>query len=282
MMRRTLRDSVVGFSLLGGIVLFTSFSLWLKGIKLSSNNWHFFAEFSNASGLSKKSPVTYRGILVGSVEDIIFTNESIKAKIILNNPNIILTKPAFAKVITNSFLGGDVQVALESTDQNIPSEIPKAISEQCNSELIVCEGDTISGKKLSSLSSITNRINQLLKESNQENLIQNFANSIDLFDKTQGNLDELLALSKEEIIRLKPAIKDIKVAAAHLNKILETINNEETLEDIKATVSATNSISQKVNEMTDDFQLLIKDKELTRALRDLAIGLSKFLNEVYP
>ena len=175
-----------------------------------------------------------------------------------------------------------MQVALESTDQNIPSDIPKAISEQCNSELIVCEGDTISGKKLSSLSSITNRINQLLKESNQENLIQNFANSIDLFDKTQGNLDELLALSKEEIIRLKPAIKDIKVAAAHLNKILETINNEETLEDIKATVSATNSISQKVNEMTDDFQLLIKDKELTRALRDLAIGLSKFLNEVYP
>ena len=89
-------------------------------------------------------------------------------------------------------------------------------------------------------------------------------------------------MSKEEIIRLKPAIKDIKVAAAHLNKILETINNEETLKDIKATVSATNSISQKVNEMTDDFQLLIKDKELTRALRDLAIGLSKFLNEVYP
>jgi len=281
-MRRTLRDSIVGFSLLGGLLIFTSFSFWLRGVKLSSKNWHIFAEFSNASGLSKKSPVTYRGILVGSVEDIIFTNESIKAKIILNNPNIILTKPAFAKVITNSFLGGDVQVALESTDQNIPSNISNAISEQCNNKLIVCKGDTISGKKLSSLSSITNRINQLLKESNQENLIQNFANSIDLFDKTQGNLDELLALSKEEIISLKPAIEDLKVAAGHLNKILTTINNEETLEDIKATVSATNSISQKVDEMTDDFQLLIKDKELTRALRDLAIGLSKFLNEVYP
>ena len=281
-MRRTLRDSIVGFSLLGGLLIFISFSFWLRGVKLSSKSWHIFAEFSNASGLSKKSPVTYRGILVGSVEDIIFTNESIKAKIILNNPNIILTKPAFAKVITNSFLGGDVQVALESTDQNIPSNISNAISEQCNNKLIVCKGDTISGKKLSSLSSITNRINQLLKESNQENLIQNFANSIDLFDKTQGNLDELLALSKEEIISLKPAIEDLKIAAGHLNKILTTINNEETLEDIKATVSATNSISQKVDEMTDDFQLLIKDKELTRALRDLAIGLSKFLNEVYP
>ncbi|MBK16526.1 MAG: mammalian cell entry protein [Prochlorococcus sp. SP3034] len=281
-MRRTLRDSIVGFSILGGLLVFTSFSLWLRGIKLSSNNWHMFAEFSNASGLSEKSPVTYRGILVGSVKEIIFTNESIKAKIILNNPDIILTKPAFAKVVTNSFLGGDVQVALESSEKNIPINISKATSENCNNKLIVCQGDTISGKKLSSLSTITNRINQLLKDSNQENLIQNVANSIDLFDKTQGNLDELILLSKEEIKRLNPAIKDLKIAAKHLNTILTTINDEETLEDIKLTVSATSSISQKLDDMTDEFALLMKDKELTKALRDLAIGLSKFLNEVYP
>ena len=89
-MRRTLRDSIVGFSLLGGILVFTFFYSWIRGVKLSSKNWYLFAEFNNASGLSKKSPVTYRGILVGSVEDILFTNESIKAKIVLNNPNVCL------------------------------------------------------------------------------------------------------------------------------------------------------------------------------------------------
>ena len=70
-MRRSLRDSIVGFSLLGGILIFTFFSFWLRGVRLSSKNWHLFAEFNNASGLSKKSPVTYRGILVGSIEDIL-------------------------------------------------------------------------------------------------------------------------------------------------------------------------------------------------------------------
>ena len=79
-MRRSLRDSIVGFSLLGGILVFTFFYFWIRGVKLSSKNWHLYAEFNNASGLAKKSPVTYRGILVGSVEDILFTNESIKAK----------------------------------------------------------------------------------------------------------------------------------------------------------------------------------------------------------
>ena len=281
-MRRSLRDSIVGFSLVGGLVIFASFSFWLRGIKLSSKDWSFFANFSNASGLSKKSPVTYRGIIVGSIEDLIFTNKSIKAKIVINNPEIILAKPAFAKVVTNSFLGGDVQVAIETSEANLPKNTEKATSKLCNKNLIVCEGDTIKGKQLSSLSNITNKINQLLKDSNQENLVENIIKSIEQFDKTQENLDELIYLSKKEILRIKPLINDLTIAAGHLNKILATVDDDETLEDIRSTLEATSSISQKMDSMADDFQSLMKDKELTSALRDLTIGISKFLNEVYP
>ena len=281
-MRRSLRDSIVGFSLAGGLIIFTSFSFWLRGIKLSSKDWFIFANFNNASGLSKKSPVTYRGIIVGSIEDLIFTNESIKAKIVINNPEIILAKPAFAKVVTNSFLGGDVQVAIETSEANLPKNTEKATSKLCNKNLIVCEGDTIKGKQLSSLSNITNKINQLLKDSNQENLVENIIKSIEQFDKTQENLDELIYLSKQEINRVKPLLNDLKIAAGHLNAILATMNDAETLEDIKLTLEASSSISQKIDLMADDFELLMKDQELTSALRDLAIGLSKFLNEIYP
>ncbi len=281
-MRRSLRDSIVGFSLLGGILIFTFFSFWLKGLRLSSKNWHLFAEFNNASGLSKKSPVTYRGILVGSIEEILFTNESIKAKIVLNNSEIILPKPAFARVVTNSFLGGDVQVALETSDKTIPKNIAKPISEKCDAKLIICQGDTITGKQLSSLSNITNKISQLLKETNQENLIENIVNSIDKFDRTQENLDELIFLSKQEIKRVEPLLKEITIAANHLNNILSTIDDEETLNDIKLTINAARSISTKIDDMSDDFENLTQDKELTKSLRDLTIGLSKFLNEIYP
>ena len=281
-MRRSLKDSIVGFSLLGGILIFTFFSFWIRGIKLSSKNWYLFAEFDNASGLSKKSPVTYRGILVGSVEDIVFTNESIKAKIVLNNPDIILSKPAFARVVTNSFLGGDVQVALETSERTIPKNTAKPTSEKCNSKLIICQKDTITGKQLSSPSNITNRLNDLLKESNQENLIENIVNSIDKFDKTQENLDELIYLSKQEILRVKPLVEQFTTVANHLNSILSSIDNKETLEDVKLTLNAARSISNKLDNMTDDFENLMKDKELTRSIRDLTIGLSKFLNEVYP
>jgi len=281
-MRKSLRDSIVGFSLLGGILIFTFFSFWLKGVRLSSKNWHLFAEFNNASGLSEKSPVTYRGILVGSIEDILFTNESIRAKIVLNNPEIILPKPVFARVVTNSFLGGDVQVALETSEKEIPKNIAKPTSEKCDPKFIICEGDIITGKQLSSLSNITSKISQLLKESNQENLIENIVKSVDQFDRTQENLDELIYLSKQEILRVEPLIKEITIAANHLNNILSTIDDQETLNDIKMTIEAAKSISSKIDVISDDFEKLTKDKEFTKSMRDLTIGLSKFLNEIYP
>ena len=168
------------------------------------------------------------------------------------------------------------------SDKIIPKNIAKPISEKCDAKLIICQGDTITGKQLSSLSNITNRISQLLKETNQENLIENVLNSIDQFDKTQENLDELIYLSKKEIERIEPLIKEITIAANHLNNILSTIDDKETLNDIKLTINAARSISTKIDDMSDDFKKITQDKELTKSIRDLTIGLSKFLNEIYP
>ena len=67
-----------------------------------------------------------------------------------------------------------------------------------------------------------------------------------------------------------------------MNNILSTIDNKETLDDIKLTINTARSISSKINDMSDDFEKLTKDKEITKAIRDLTIGLSKFLNEIYP
>ena len=72
------------------------------------------------------------------------------------------------------------------------------------------------------------------------------------------------------------------IAANHLNNILSTIDDKETLDDIKLTVNAVKSISGKIDDMSDDFEKLTKDKEFTKSIRDLTIGLSKFLNEIYP
>ena len=60
------------------------------------------------------------------------------------------------------------------------------------------------------------------------------------------------------------------------------MDDKETLNDIKLTIKASKSISSKIDDMSDDFEKLTKDKELTKSIRDLTIGLSKFFNEIYP
>ena len=75
---------------------------------------------------------------------------------------------------------------------------------------------------------------------------------------------------------------EMTIAADHLNNILSTIDDKETLNEIKLTINAARSISTKIDDMSDDFEKLTQDKELTKSIRDLTIGLSKFLNEIYP
>ena len=77
-------------------------------------------------------------------------------------------------------------------------------------------------------------------------------------------------------------MNDVSKALNHLNNILSSLDDKETLEDIKLTINAARSISGKIDDMSDDFDKLMKDKKLTKSIRDLTIGLSKFLNEVYP
>ena len=89
-------------------------------------------------------------------------------------------------------------------------------------------------------------------------------------------------MSKEATVNLKPLIRDAQKIATHLNSILSTIDDKETLNDVKLTLNAARSISVKLDSMSDDFEKLMKDKKLTKSIRDLTIGLAKFLNEVYP
>ena len=280
-MRRSLRDAFVGFSLLGGIVVFSGTMLWLKGIRLNSNSWEITATFKDASGLSEMSPVTYRGILIGSVKKIKFTPESVDAKIEINHKDLILTKPVFAKVTTNSVLGGDVQVSLIS--QGSPSKdnsLP--ISNDCNSIKIVCNGDVIKGEKLKSISSITEELQKILYRAGQEDFIGDALKSMEQFDRTQENLDRLILLSKSEISRAKPIITELTKAAAHLNNILAAIDNPKTLNDIINTADSARSLTKKMSTLTTNVEQILNDEELISALKQVSIGLSKFFNDVYP
>ena len=281
-MRRSLRDAFVGFSLLGGLVIFSGAMLWLRDFRLGSKTWEISASFKDASGLAKMSPVTYRGIIVGSVQKISFTPNTVETKIRLNNDNLILPKPVIAKIVTSSMLGGDAQLSLVSLGKSLNRNELITLKKGCPNKRILCSGDKIKGVKMVSISSLTEGINGIIDEADRQAIVNKVSESIQQFDRTQANLDELVLLSKSELIRAKPIISELTKASFHLNNILESLDNPETLKDIQELASTSSSLTKKIDQMSSDMGNIMEDKELINALKKVTIGLSKLFDDIYP
>ena len=281
-MRRSLRDAFVGFSLLGGLVIFSGAMLWLRDFRLGSKTWEISASFKDASGLAKMSPVTYRGIIVGSVQKISFTPNTVETKIKLNNDNLILPKPVIAKIVTSSMLGGDAQLSLISLGKSLNKNELITVNKDCPQKRILCSGDKIKGVKMVSISSLTEGINGIIDEADRQAIVNKVSESIQQFDRTQANLDELVLLSKSELIRAKPIISELTKASFHLNNILESLDNPETLKDIQELASTSSSLTKKIDQMSSDMGNIMEDKELINALKKVTIGLSKLFDDIYP
>ena len=281
-MRRSLRDAFVGFSLLGGLVIFSGAMLWLRDFRLGSKTWEISASFKDASGLAKMSPVTYRGIIVGSVKKINFTPNTVETKIKLNDYNLILPKPVIAKIVTSSMLGGDAQLSLVSLGKSLNSNQLITVKKDCPNKKILCSGDKIKGVEMASISSLTEGINGIIDEADRQAIVNKVSESIQQFDRTQANLDELVLLSKSELIRAKPIISELTKASIHLNNILESLDNPRTLKDIQELASTSSSITKKIDQMSSDMGNIMEDKELLDALKRLTIGLSKLFDDIYP
>ena len=256
--------------------------LWLRDFRLGSKAWEISANFKDASGLAKMSPVTYRGIIVGSVQNIDFTPNTVETRIKLHNNNLILPKPVIAKIVTSSVLGGDAQLSLISLGKSLKRNEIFTVDKNCPNKRILCNGDKVKGVKMASISSITEGLDQIIDQADKQAIVNKVSESIKQFDTTQANLDELVLLSKSELVRAKPIITELTKAAFHLNNILESLDNPETLNDIKQLASTSSSLTKKIDQISSDMGNIMEDKELINALKRVTIGLSKLFDEIYP
>ncbi len=280
-MRRSVRDAIVGFSLVGGVVIFSSLTLWLKGINIKSNSWTINAAFSDASGLSEGTPVTFRGIKIGNVQKINFTPQDIRATIRINKKSIIIFKPITAKVETSSLLGGDVQISLISKGNQTEkiTYLPK--QKDCSKELILCEGDLIKGGSINNISKLTSDLNKFLDDADDKNLLNKMVASIEQFDETQKHLDELVRLTRKEVLKTKPILEDLRKSAQYMRNILDNIDDPEVLGDIKSSTKSIKSLTERIDKISYKVNEILDDEELTNAFKDAAIGIGRLFNDIY-
>ena len=281
-MRRSVRDAIVGFTVIGGIVGFASTAFWLRGVRLGSSHWSLTARFSDAAGLAERSPVTYRGILVGSVRSIAVTPEAVVAELEINNADLRLPVPVTATVGSSSLLGGSAKVALISAGRPLEKDAPLPRSGDCRPDQQLCDGSSVEGREEASLSTVTEALQELLAQAQQERVIPHAAESLEQIDATAKQFELLTVQLQDELAKASPAIRNLEAATAHLNNIFASLDNPQTVSELKQTAANAAQLTATIDAVGGDVAQLTGDPEFMEGVRNLTIGLGELFGEIYP
>ena len=281
-MRRSVRDAIVGFTVIGGIVGFASTALWLRGVRLGSSHWSLTARFDDAAGLAELSPVTYRGILVGSVRSIAVTPEAVVAELEINNADLRLPLPVTATVGSSSLLGGSAQVALVSVGRPLEKDAPLPRAAGCRADLQLCDGSSVEGREAASLSTVTETLQELLAQAQQERVIPHAAESLEQIDATAQEFEALTVQLQDELAKAAPVIRNLELATAHLNNIVASLDNPQTLSELQQTAANAAQLTATIDAVGGDVAQLTGDPSFMKGVRNLTIGLGELFAEIYP
>ena len=71
-------------------------------------------------------------------------------------------------------------------------------------------------------------------------------------------------------------------ASAHVNNIVEALDNPTTLNELRQTAYNASQLTAKINAVGGDVEKLTSDPEFMKGLRNVTIGLGELFSEIYP
>ena len=288
-MRRSVREAIVGFSLLAAISSAVGLSFWLRGISISRTNWTVQADFDQARGLAERSAVVYRGVQVGNVRKVRVTPKAVVAELEITNPDLRLAKPAYAEIGEASILGGEAQVSLVSTGPLLPANAPAPYTKACNQAVMLCNRSSIAGLQSPSLSTVTALMSKMLAQVEQEKLIDKFTTLTGSFNKAAVEASSFLQDGKVlvkkvdgSVDKLQPTITNLNAGSASLKNLMAALDNPKTVKELQTTVTNAEVLTAKWNAVGGDVKKLTDDPKFMDSVRSVTVGLGKFFDELYP
>jgi phospholipid/cholesterol/gamma-HCH transport system substrate-binding protein len=302
-MRRSVREALVGFSLLAAITSGLGLWFWLRGISLSRNTWTIQASFTDAAGLAVRSPVTFRGVLVGSVRKVLVNDAAVVADLEITNPHLRLARPLVARVAAASLLGADAQVSLLAGGGPLPPGLPGPRERGCNDTRMVCNGGKVTGIAAANLDTVTETVQNLLDQAEREKLVPQMVAATAAFAKTAKETEKLttsgqvflsdaralVAQLNRSMGKVDPILSNLNVASAdaakatrHVSNLTAALDNPKTVADLQATLTNAKQLTDRWSAVGGDVSKLTADPRFLDGIRSLSIGLGKFFEELYP
>ena len=296
-MRRSVREATIGFSLLASLVAGLGFWFWLSGVVFGQKTWSFRLRFRDAAGLAPQSVVTYQGVPVGSIDTVTPEAGFVKVTAQINDIGLKLYRPISAQIRSGSLLGGNPQVALETTTA-IPtsSSEPGPLNAACNPTRLICKGGLVQGDPTPSLTTVMGLMESLLLQAEQDKVISKGATTLTALTKTSEDFSALAERAEELIVELQEAVQDAtpmidnlnaataeaRSTFAHASNIVGTLDNPKSLNELRNTVSNAEQLTRRLDAISGDVEKLSGDPNFINGLRSVTVGLGMFFDELYP
>jgi len=309
-MRRSVREALVGFSLLAAFAGGLGLWFWLKGITLRRDVWTIQAGFADAAGLAERSPVAFRGVQVGSVRRIHVTGREVVADLEISDPNLVLSRPVVARVGAASLLGGDAVVSLLSAGKPLPPQGPRPRDRSCDNARMVCHRGRVAGVSAASLDTVTETVQKLLDDAERQQLVPQMVAATKSFEQSARETEKL---SREGQVFIKdtrglvknvnravgkadPIITNLNAASADaalatreaakaskdVRRITTSLSTSGAVADLQATLTNARKLTDRWQAVGGDVNKLTGDPKFIDGIRSVAVGLGSFFEELYP
>ena len=102
------------------------------------------------------------------------------------------------------------------------------------------------------------------------------------FDATAKEFEALTVQLQDELAKAAPVIRNLEAATAHVNNIVASLDNPQTLSELKQTAANAAQLTATIDAVGGDVAQLTSDPEFMKGVRNLTIGLGELFGEIYP
>lgn len=279
------REVKTGILAIGTILLFIFGYSYLKGSNLLSKERTFFAKYNNVEGLSKSSPVTINGLLVGKVLNIEFEGDTggLLVEFTVEN-DFKFSNNSVARIYSSSPIGGKSLAVIPEysgtqakSGDTLVGQIALGAIESITAKLGPLEEKV--NTTLSNLDTLLVSFTEVLSPRNQANLeemLTTLNTTTKNFRSISKNMDELLDVNKE---KLSATMNNFDIASknfATLSDSLAQINTGEMARDMEELTKKLKAIVTSIDNGEGSLGKLLKDEKMYDNLE----GASKQLEEL--
>jgi phospholipid/cholesterol/gamma-HCH transport system substrate-binding protein len=255
MRSRTFKQGSVGLLIIFTTILLIGGVIWLKRIKFTANSYIINVTFQNANGLREGGSVFYRGFEIGRIIGVQSGANGIDVKVEITQPDLRIPYNTVLEANQGGLIGETTLDLVPQADlASIGLSMDPLDQNNCDSNVIICNGDMLKGQVGSSFNELV-RTSTLLSEQYSKPIFAENVNST--LENTALAAKEIAGLSKE-LARLSASVRQ-EIGAISTTANAFTQIARETSNELSLTVNQFSNTAKKYGDTAEELTQLVNN-----------------------